>query len=54
MTDTNSDSEFSAQELDIIRATLVECYGHAVDIDLADADMQLDPESDTLTMCPTV
>ena len=54
MNDTKADSEFTDQELDIIRATLVECYGHAVEIDLADAEMQLDPESDALILCPTV
>jgi len=54
MSDTNSDSDFTDQELDIIRATLVERYGHAVEIDLADAEMQLDPESDDMTICPTV
>lgn len=54
MSDTHFDIEFTDQELDIIRATLVECYGHAVEIHLADAEMQLDPESETLTVCPTV
>ena len=54
MSDNGRDAEFTEQELDIIRATLVECYGHAVEIELADAEMQLDPEADQLTLCPTV
>ncbi len=54
MSDTTSEFEFTDQELDIIRSTLVQCYGHAVEIDLADAEMQLDSESDNLTVCPTV
>ena len=54
MSDTNADAEFTDQELDIIRATLVSCYGHAVEIDLADAEMQLDPEPAALMLYPTV
>jgi len=54
MSDTNSAAEFTDQELDIIRATLAQCFGHAVEIDLADTELQLDPESEALTLCPTV
>lgn len=46
--------EFSPEELDVVRATLVERYGENVEIELADTELSLDPESPEPVECPTV
>lgn len=46
--------EFSAEELDVVRATLVERYGQNVEIELADTELSLDPEAPEPVACPAV
>lgn len=45
-----NDVEFSDQVIDTVRATLRERYARDVEVELADSEMQLDPESDELTV----
>ena len=46
--------DFTDNELWIIRSTLTQRYGKEATFELADAELRLDPESPTLTFCPTV
>ncbi|MDH5327253.1 MAG: hypothetical protein OEZ68_05545 [Gammaproteobacteria bacterium] len=46
--------EFSHQELDIIQQTVNERYGQPVELQLADTELRLDPDSPHLTECPAV
>lgn len=46
--------EFSSHELAVVQETLFERYKRVVDVELADAELRLDPESSTLTERPTL
>ena len=46
--------EFSDSELWVLRSTLRERYGQAVEIHLADTEVRLDPSRTEVTECPAV
>lgn len=46
--------DFTETELWIVRSTLKERYGREVELELAEAELRLSPEAQTLTPCPTV
>ncbi|EDN65875.1 conserved hypothetical protein [Beggiatoa sp. PS] len=46
--------DFNSSELWMIRTTLKERYGQDIEIQLADSEVKLDPNSVELTWCPTV
>ncbi len=46
--------DFTDTELWVARTTVQERYGKSVSIELADSELRLDPESTTLTFCPTL
>ncbi|MDH5649568.1 MAG: hypothetical protein OEY67_07910 [Gammaproteobacteria bacterium] len=46
--------DFTETELWTVRTTLKERYDQDIDIELADAEIRLDPSSRTLTECPTI
>lgn len=46
--------EFTEQELQLVRDTLKERYKTDKEIQLADTELRLNPDSSTLTACPTV
>ncbi len=46
--------DFSAQDMDISKQTLKERYGQAVEIQLADVELRLDPSAPELTACPAI
>lgn len=46
--------DFNETEIWTVRVAVDQRYGKAVDLELADADLRLDPESETLTSCPTL
>lgn len=46
--------EFTETELWTVRTALNERYGKPVELQLADSELRLNPESTTLTPCPTV
>jgi len=46
--------DFTKDEVRLITATLRERYGHDVDVQLADAEIRLNPAIPELTMCPIV
>ncbi|MFQ5757312.1 MAG: hypothetical protein ACE5H7_14630 [Acidiferrobacterales bacterium] len=46
--------DFSDSDLWVIRGTLSERYGKEVAIELADAELSLQPTARTLTLCPAV
>lgn len=46
--------DFTETELWVLRTALKERYGQDVNIELADAEIRLDPSSTTLTSCPAV
>lgn len=48
----NSVPDFTDTELWVIRSTLKERYGEEVEVQLADAELRLDPLRPTLTSCP--
>lgn len=51
----NPISDFSKEMQDYVAGLLEERYGHAVDLQLADIELQLNPlEEDELTLCPTL
>lgn len=47
-------ADFDETELWVIRSAVTERYGKTVDIQLADSELRLDPDSHALTTCPTV
>lgn len=49
---TLSIPDFTDVELKLINQTLFERYGRMVALQLAEAEVQLEPESETLTNCP--
>lgn len=46
--------DFDDTELWVARTAINERYGHVVALELADAELRLDPDSSTLTACPTL
>ncbi len=46
--------DFNDSELWMIRTTLKERYGREIEIQLADSEIRLDPNSSELTWCPTI
>jgi hypothetical protein len=55
MADANASiSDFNSAERWVIESALKERYGHYVQIELADSELQLDPATPVLTVCPTV
>ncbi len=46
--------DFTDTELWSLRTVVKERYGKDVELQLADAELRLDPDSTTLTPCPTV
>lgn len=46
--------DFTEQEADVIKQTLFERFGEAIDIQLADTELRLDPNSTKLTLCPAI
>jgi uncharacterized protein YegP (UPF0339 family) len=49
----NQVPDFTETELWAIRTALNERYGKEVEIQLADSELRLNPESTTMTSCPT-
>lgn len=47
-------AEFTEEEVQLIKDTLKERYKSEKEIQLADTELRLDPDSSTLTPCPTV
>ncbi|HET7831853.1 MAG TPA: hypothetical protein VFK88_02705 [Gallionella sp.] len=46
--------DFTEAEQKLVSAQLLYRYGKAVPLQLADSELQLDPASDELTLCPTL
>ena len=46
--------DFSEDEQKLVSAQLLYRYGEVVPLQLADSELQLDPASDDLTLCPTL
>ena len=46
--------DFNSAECWVIESALKERYGHIVQIELADSELKLDPDTPVLTACPTV
>lgn len=46
--------DFTETELWIVRTTVKERYGEEVELQLAEAELRLDPGSTTMTPCPTL
>ncbi len=51
---TSSIPDFTDVELKLVTQTLLERYGRMVVLQTADAEVQLDPESEQLTTCPVI
>jgi len=47
-------SDFTDAELKLVSQTLLERFGEAIPLQSADAEIQLDPASETLTLCPVL
>ena len=47
-------SDFNSAERWVVESTLKERYGRLVQIELADSELRLDPETPVLTACPTI
>jgi hypothetical protein len=47
-------NDFNSAERWVIESTLKERYGRIVEVELADAELKLDPGAPVLTVCPTV
>lgn len=50
----SASEDFSSAELAVAQELLFERYKRVVNVELADAELRLDPESSTLTVCPTL
>jgi hypothetical protein len=46
--------DFTDVELKLVTQTLLERYGRMVALQTADAEVQLEPDSDNLTTCPVI
>jgi hypothetical protein len=51
---TNTTTDFTDSELKLVNHTLFERYGRMVALQTADAEVQLNPESEDLTLCPVI
>ena len=51
---TQAIPDFNSAERWVIESALKERYGHAVQIELADSELKLDPDTPVLSACPTV
>jgi hypothetical protein len=51
---TTAIPDFTASELKLTNQTLLERYGHMVALQTADAEVQLEPDSEVLTNCPVI
>jgi len=51
---TNIIPDFTDSELKLTNQTLLERYGHMVALQTADAEVQLEPDSEDLTTCPVI
>lgn len=51
---TTAIADYTDSELKLANRTLFERYGRMVPLQLADAELQLNPESPDLTACPTL
>jgi hypothetical protein len=47
-------ADFTEAEQEIVSAELLRRYGKQVAMELADSELQLDPSSDELSLCPTI
>jgi hypothetical protein len=47
-------AQFTDSEQKLVKQLLAERYGHPVELDLADVELQLDPSSTALTDCPAL
>jgi hypothetical protein len=47
-------NDFTEAEQEVVRAELAKRYGKRVDMLLADSELQLDPASTELVLCPTL
>jgi hypothetical protein len=47
-------SDFTDSELKLVNQSIMERYGRVVPVQVADAEVQLDPEDEKLTDCPTL
>ena len=46
--------DFNDDELNVVKETVKERYGEAINIELADTELRLDPSARQLTTCPAV
>ncbi len=46
--------DYSPTEIAVVQETLFERYKRVVNVELADAELRLDPDSSTMTSCPTL
>jgi len=46
--------DFTNEEISAVKSTLFERYKAPIDIDLADSELRLDPDSPQMTLCPTI
>jgi hypothetical protein len=46
--------DFTEHELDLVRQSVERRFRHPVDVEIADAELKLDPSSAELTTCPTL
>lgn len=51
---SNTIPDFTESERQLISQTLLERYGRPVAVEAADAEIQIDPDGDDLTLCPVV
>lgn len=51
---THIPQDFTDVELKLVNQTLLERYGRMVALQTADAEIQLSPESEDLTVCPVI
>lgn len=54
VTMTDKVPDFSKDELALIKATLIERYGHEIPLEMADTELRLSQASTAMTLCPTV
>ncbi len=47
-------AQFTDSEIKLVKQLLAERYGHPVELEQADVELQLDPSSDALTTCPAL
>ena len=47
-------SDFTDSEIKLVNQSLLERYGHIVPVEVVESEVQLGPESEALTDCPTL